>query len=394
MNHARVRSGMMFAAVPPSWMIPWTRQWGGSCWRQRPTLENSAIIASSALRPSHGSLAACDWRPLNTTETSSDASGWQSTWLRSQGWYRSAASSPSNSPSSSMNCLPLPRSSAGVPRNTISPANESRIAASAIAAPTPDAAIVLCPQPWPRPGSASYSARIPIRGPSIPFPPASRPRTAVARRPAGCSTSRPCARIASATQPAAWTSSNAGSGVAWMRCDRSRISSRAASTAAAAAPFSSANGAAGWWVVRLDMGLLTFGGEGDLGHDEDGAEEQQDRQLERVDETEDDEHGGEQADPRAASGGPGPVALVGDPAVASEHDEPAQGRREEADRHADRQGADVAGHGIAIRIAGREDDRDDDPRDPRRGEQREVRDPVPCLHRPRVYRRATDGGRA
>ena len=25
MNQARVRSGMMFAAVPPSWMIPWTR---------------------------------------------------------------------------------------------------------------------------------------------------------------------------------------------------------------------------------------------------------------------------------------------------------------------------------------------------------------------------------
>ena len=28
MNQARVRSGMMFAAVPPSWMIPWTRQCG------------------------------------------------------------------------------------------------------------------------------------------------------------------------------------------------------------------------------------------------------------------------------------------------------------------------------------------------------------------------------
>ena len=29
-----------------------------------------------------------------------------------------------------------------------------------MAAPTPEAAIVLWPQPWPRPGSASYSARI------------------------------------------------------------------------------------------------------------------------------------------------------------------------------------------------------------------------------------------
>ena len=51
-----------------------------------------------------------------------------------------------------MTCLPLPRSSAGVPRNTISPGRSSAIAARAIAAPTPDAAIVLCPQPWPRPG--------------------------------------------------------------------------------------------------------------------------------------------------------------------------------------------------------------------------------------------------
>ena len=50
-----------------------------------------------------------------------------------------------------------------------------------LAAPTPEAAIVLWPQPWPRPGNASYSARTPIRGPSGPSPPLSRPRTAVAR---------------------------------------------------------------------------------------------------------------------------------------------------------------------------------------------------------------------
>ena len=49
--------------------------------------------------------------------------------------------------------------------------SSSAIAASAIAAPTPDAAIVLWPQPCPSPGSASYSARIPIRGPSPPRPP-------------------------------------------------------------------------------------------------------------------------------------------------------------------------------------------------------------------------------
>ena len=82
-----------------------------------------------------------------------------------------------------MICLPLPRSSAGVPRKTISPGSSSASAASAIAAPTPEAAIVLWPQPCPSPGSASYSARIPIRGPSPPRPPRRTARIAVARLP-------------------------------------------------------------------------------------------------------------------------------------------------------------------------------------------------------------------
>ena len=147
MNQARVRSGMMFAAVPPSWMIPWTRASGRSCCRHSPTELNSRIIASSALWPFHGSDAAWAWRPVKTMSTSSDASGWLSTWFRSQGWNRSAASIPAKRPSSIIWALPLPRSSAGQPRNTISPASSSAIAARAIAAPTPDAAIVLWPQP-------------------------------------------------------------------------------------------------------------------------------------------------------------------------------------------------------------------------------------------------------
>jgi hypothetical protein len=147
MNQAFVRSGMMLAAVPPSWMIPWTRASGRSCWRHNPTDANRRIIASRAFLPFQGSAAAWAWRPLKTTSTSSDASGCDSTWFRSQGWNSSAASMPSNRPSSIMNCLPLPRSSAGVPRNTISPGSSSAIAARPIAAPTPDAAIVLWPQP-------------------------------------------------------------------------------------------------------------------------------------------------------------------------------------------------------------------------------------------------------
>ena len=43
MNQADVRLGMMLAAVPPSWMIPWTRASGRSCWRHSPTELNSRI---------------------------------------------------------------------------------------------------------------------------------------------------------------------------------------------------------------------------------------------------------------------------------------------------------------------------------------------------------------
>ena len=152
---------------------------------------------------------------------------------------------PSNRPSSIMICLPLPRSSAGVPRKTISPGSSSATAARAIAAPTPDAAIVLWPQPWPRPGSASYSARIPMRGPSPPRPPGMHGpdgRREAARRVLDL---EPVARRTSAIQVAAWCSSNAGSGLAWIRCDRSMISVRAASTAAATRDLRSAWGSAG-----------------------------------------------------------------------------------------------------------------------------------------------------
>ena len=120
---------------------------------------------------------------------SSEAIGQLATWLRSHGWYMRAASRPSNRPSSIIWALPLPRSSAGVPRNTISPDSSSAMDASAMAVPTPAAAIVLWPQPWPRPGSASYSARMPMRGPSPALPPRRTARMAVARLPAGCSTS-------------------------------------------------------------------------------------------------------------------------------------------------------------------------------------------------------------
>ena len=67
MNQAFVRLGMMLAAVPPSWTMPWTRASVLSCWRHRPTELNSRISASSAFRPIHGSDAACACSPWNVT---------------------------------------------------------------------------------------------------------------------------------------------------------------------------------------------------------------------------------------------------------------------------------------------------------------------------------------
>ncbi len=141
--------------------------------------------------------------------------------------------------------LPLPRSSAGVPRNTTSPAHASRTAASAIAAPTPEAAIVLWPQPCPSPGSASYSARTAIRGP-VRAEAAGEPAPDRRLEAAGRALDREAVRgDGRATHADAWRSSNAGSGLAWIRWDRSRISSQAASIAAAARALTSANGSAG-----------------------------------------------------------------------------------------------------------------------------------------------------
>ncbi|WP_377274549.1 hypothetical protein [Peterkaempfera sp. SMS 1(5)a] len=58
-----------------------------------------------------------------------------------------------------MRIFPPPPSSAGVPRTvTVSP-RSSATRANAAAAPTAEAAMMLWPQAWPRPGSASYSAQ-------------------------------------------------------------------------------------------------------------------------------------------------------------------------------------------------------------------------------------------
>ena len=231
--------------------------------------------------------------------------------------------------------LPDPRSSAGVPRNTISPGSSLAIVARAIAAPTPEAAIELWPQPWPRPGRASYSARMPIRGRCPPSPPGRMARTAVSRLPAGCSTTKPWRATASATQPAAWRSSKAGSGSAWIRWDSPRISARFASTAAAIRRFASANGSAGAVASRSNDSTVTepptitiraspLGGQGRFGDRHDDHHEQGDGQTECALEAEDDEDGHDDRHPRAPTDRSEPVSTICDPPVPAEDHEPEQ----------------------------------------------------------------------
>ena len=146
MNQARVRSGMMFAAVPPSWMIPWTRASGRSCCRHRPTEPNSGIIASSAFRPRHGSGGGVRLEAMEHDLDVLRRERLDSTWLRSHGWDSRAASMPSKSPSAIIICL---AAAALLGRR----AEEDDLARqlAAIGAgdrgPTPRAAIALWPHP-------------------------------------------------------------------------------------------------------------------------------------------------------------------------------------------------------------------------------------------------------
>ena len=68
-----------------------------------------------------------------------------------------------------MRIFPPPPSSAGVPSTvTVSPSS-SATPARPVAAPTAAAAMMLCPQACPSPGSASYSAQIPMCSSPLPM---------------------------------------------------------------------------------------------------------------------------------------------------------------------------------------------------------------------------------
>src|SRR5215204_4101160 len=153
-----------------------------------------------------------------------------------EGWTIMAACAPSKAPRSSSRILPPPPSSAGVPSTvTRSPAS-SATRARASPAPAAMAAITLCPQAWPTPGRASYSAHTTMC--SGPDP--ARAANAVGRSPTPRSTSSPPPSSSSHSQAQARSSSNPSSGLAWIPWLRATSSSPARSTRSRAASLTSA----------------------------------------------------------------------------------------------------------------------------------------------------------
>ena len=125
-----------------------------------------------------------------------------------QGWTIMAAWTSSKAPPSSMVTLPPPPSSAGVPSTrTVSPSS-SATPARASPAPTAVAAMMLCPQAWPTPGRASYSAQTA----STKGPEPHEALNAVGSPAVPVDTSNPLADSSSAVHAAARVSSNESSG--------------------------------------------------------------------------------------------------------------------------------------------------------------------------------------
>src|SRR5258706_6509803 len=217
MNRAAARSGMMFAAFPPSVMIPWKRESLRTVRRRAESAVHASSSASRALIPSCGSAAACAALPRNSTSSETSASMSGSSSSRSPGWYISAASTPAKSPARIRKPLPLPRSSAGQPKRRTRPGRSFPRSRRARNAPRAAVPMRLCPQAWPTPGSASYSPRMAMSGRPAP----SSLTNAVSRPPAPRVTVAPSVSSASVSSFAAFFSSNASSGRSWMRSARS-----------------------------------------------------------------------------------------------------------------------------------------------------------------------------
>ncbi len=172
------------------------------------------MTASRAFTPSHGSAEAWEALPENSKvpRTMPSRSWWSR--VRSKPWIIMAQSTSRKTPPLISFTFPPPPSSAGVPMTWMRPFGSwARTAARAAPAPTPDVAITLCPQAWPMPGSASYSHRIAMVGPS---PVSMVPRNAVSTPPTPFSTLKPWRARKSLSHPHAWTSWYPSSGWAWI----------------------------------------------------------------------------------------------------------------------------------------------------------------------------------
>src|SRR5215204_2661300 len=117
-----------------------------------------------------------------------------------EGWTIMAAWAPSKAPRWSSRTLPPPPSSAGVPSTVTRRPASSATLARARPAPAAMAAITLCPQAWPTPGRASYSAHTT----TCSGPDPARAANAVGSSPTprssrACSTRSRAASLASAT---------------------------------------------------------------------------------------------------------------------------------------------------------------------------------------------------
>ena len=94
--------------------------------------------------------------------------------------------------------------------------------------------------------------------------------------------------------------------------------------------------------------------------------------------------GHDDPDPGRAADGPGPVALVGDPAMPREDRQPEDRDEGEPDREPDQRSPDEAGARVDERVARVEHGPDEQPHDGGGGEEPEIGQPVARLHRARV----------
>src|SRR5574341_320383 len=129
-----------------------------------------------------------------------------------------------------MYTFPPAASSAGVPITWTVPPVSPRSELTAIPAAHDAVPMMLCPQPCPTPGNASYSAIIATRGSPDPLD----ARNAVGIMQTPRSTANPLPSRKSASSADDFTSSKAISGFAWIRSETSTSSLRLRSISAAA----------------------------------------------------------------------------------------------------------------------------------------------------------------